>query len=89
LEDNLEGVKAKLSEYESSLESMEKGEVEERLSDSTRKIALLRSNEAIMVRRYQAVEESESMLRKENLNLKEEIVQIQNGIVEKLGALQR
>jgi hypothetical protein len=29
------------------------------------------------------------MLRKENLNLKEEIVQIQNGIVEKLGALQR
>ena len=78
-----------MSEYESSLESMEKGEVEERLSDSTRKMALLRSNEAIMVRRYQAVEESESMLRKENLNLKEEIVQIQNGIVEKLGALQR
>ena len=53
LEDNLEGVKAKLSEYEASLESMERGDVEERLSDLTRKIALLRSNEAIMVRRCQ------------------------------------
>jgi hypothetical protein len=53
LEDNLEGVKAKLAEYEASLESMERGDVEERLSDLTRKIALLRSNEAIMVRRYQ------------------------------------
>ena len=89
MEDNLEGVKAKLSEYESSLESMEKGEMEERLSDSTRKIALLRSNEAIMVRRYQAVEESDGMVRKENSNLKEEIVDIENAIVQKLGTLQR
>jgi hypothetical protein len=53
LEDDLEGAKAKLAEYEESLVAMEKGEVEERLGDATRKVAILRSNEAIMVRRYQ------------------------------------
>jgi hypothetical protein len=42
-----------LAEYEESLVAMEKGEVEERLGDATRKVAILRSNEAIMVRRYQ------------------------------------
>ena len=89
MEDNLEGVKAKLTEYESSLEAMEKGEAEERLSDLTRKIALLRSNEAIMVRRYQAVEESEGMLRSEASKLREEMVSVENGILEKLGTLQR
>ncbi len=89
MEDNLEGVKAKLAEYEASLEAMEKGEAEERLSDLTRKIALLRSNEAIMVRRYQAVEESEEMLRQDASRLREEIVAVENGIFEKLGDLQR
>ena len=59
------------------------------MSDLTRKIALLRSNEAIMVRRYQAVEESEGMLRGEASKLREEIVSVENGILEKLGALQR
>ena len=42
-----------------------------------------------MVRRYQAVEESEGMLRRETEKLKEEMVVVENGIVEKLGALQR
>jgi len=35
------------------------------------------------------VEEGEKMLRQETEHLKEEMVAIENGIVEKLGALQR
>ena len=89
MEDNLEGAKAKLAEYEESLESMERSETDERLGDATRKLAILRSNEAIMVRRYQALEESESLLRNETSRLKEEIVTIENSIMIKLGDLQR
>ena len=79
----------KVAEYEDTLDSIERGEAEERLSDATRKIAILRANEAVMIRRYQAVEESERMYRLEANRLKEEIVSVENGIVEKLGHLQR
>ena len=81
--------KVKVAEYEDTLDSIERGEAEERLSDATRKIAILRANEAVMIRRYQAVEESERMYRLEANRLKEEIVSVENGIVEKLGHLQR
>ena len=83
------GAKVKVAEYEDTLDSIERGEAEERLSDATRKIAILRANEAVMIRRYQAVEESERMFRAESARLKEEVVTLENGIVEKLGHLQR
>ena len=59
------------------------------LADTTRKIAALRSNEALMVRRYKAVEDGERIARKECTKLREEIVQIENAVIEKIGALQR
>ena len=34
-----------------------------KLADSTRKIAILKSNETMMIRRYRAVEENEAGLR--------------------------
>jgi hypothetical protein len=68
---------------------MERGDLEDRLADATRKMAILRSNEAIMVRRYHVLEDSESMLRKETGKLKEDLVLLENGVLEKMGSLQR
>ena len=59
------------------------------MSDCARSIALLRSNEAIMVRRYKAVSESEADLRRHCQKLKEDMVSAENGMIEKMGTLQR
>ena len=64
-------------------------DVEQCLADTTRKIAALRSNEALMVRRYKAVEESEMIARKECVKTREEVVKIENAVMEKIGELQR
>ena len=60
-----------------------------RLADYARSIALLKSNEAIMVRRYKAVSESEAELRRDCQKLKEDMVSAENGMIEKMGTLQR
>ncbi len=39
--------------------------------------------------RYQAIEESESALRKETIRLKEDIVAMENGMIVKIGDLKR
>ena len=70
------------------LENTDK-DIEQCLADTTRKIAALRSNEALMVRRYKAVEESEAMARKECAKTREEVVKIENAVMEKIGELQR
>ena len=70
------------------LENTDK-DIEQCLADTTRKIAALRSNEALMVRRYKAVEESEVMARKECAKTREEVVKIENAVMEKIGELQR
>ncbi len=60
-----------------------------KLSESCRQVALLRSNEFILLRRYRAVEESEARLRKDCKRLGEEVVAAENAIIEKMGLLQR
>ena len=53
------------------------------MADSTRKIAILKSNETMMVRRYRAVEESEKELRTDCAKLKRDMANIENqGTVE-------
>ena len=42
-----------------------------------------------MVRRYKAVEDSEMNSRKECIKLREEVVNIENAVTEKIGELQR
>ena len=63
--------------------------LEKRVADTTRKIAALRSNEALMVRRYKAIEDSEMSARRECAKLREEVVRVENAVVEKIGVLQR
>ena len=60
-----------------------------RLADCTRSIALLKSNEAIMVRRFKAVSDSEADLKKHCQKLKDDMVSAENGMIEKMGVLQR
>ena len=64
-------------------------DLEQCLADTTRRIAALRSNEALMVRRYKAMEDSEMNSRKECVKLREEVVKIENAVMEKIGELQR
>ena len=52
-------------------------------------ILVFRSNEALLIRKYKAIEGSEKILRKENNNLKEDVVKIENKFTEKIGSLQR
>ena len=53
------------SEYEEHLEVLEGGEdrMKNKISDTARKIALLKSNEAVLTRRYKAIEAQEKLLR--------------------------
>ena len=64
-------------------------DLEQLFADTTRKIAALRSNEALMVRRYKAVEDSEMRAKRECVKLREEIVNVENAVIEKIGELQR
>lgn len=89
LEENIEAMTAKIQEYESHIQAYNNGEMESKFADTTRKMVILRSNEALLIRRYKAVEDSEKQLRKENGSLKEDFVKFENKFIEKFGALQR
>ena len=60
-----------------------------KLSDATRKMAILKSNETMMVRRYKAIEDSEVALRQECAKLKADAVEMEKAVMEKVGVLQR
>ena len=88
---------AKVIEYEAILANMDKsGDRDEdqaraaaKLADVARKIALLKSNEAVLTRRYKAVETQEKLLKAENLWLKEELTQLENQSIKSIGELNR
>lgn len=61
----------------------------QKMADTSRKIAILKSNEAIMIRRYKLVEESEKAQRKNCDRLRQEMVAQENAVIEKMGMLQR
>ena len=63
--------------------------MEQKFADTTRKMVILRSNEALLIRKYKAIEGSEKILRKENINMKEEVVKIENKFTETIGSLHR
>ena len=76
--------------YEEHLDdALKNGKTDEKFADATRKMVILRSNEALLIRKYKAIEGSEKILRKENVNLKEDVVKIENKFTEAIGSLQR
>ncbi|CAH1800117.1 unnamed protein product [Owenia fusiformis] len=64
-------------------------EVRRRLADMTRKITVLRVNEKALTRRYNSLQEVEGHSRKEITRLKNEAVQMEAAVTERLGYLQR
>ena len=52
-------------------------------------MAILKSNETMMVRRYKAIEDSEVALRQECAKLKADAVEMEKAVMEKVGVLQR
>jgi hypothetical protein len=64
-------------------------EMAQKLSDSGLRLAVLRANEAILVRKYALLEESDRVHRKDLASLKEEIVHLENAAMQKIGALKR
>jgi centrosomal protein CEP290 len=63
--------------------------VRNKLAETARKIGLLKSNEAILTRKYTTLEAKERLLREENLQLRTELLQLENQTLQSIGTLQR
>ncbi|CAB4061296.1 unnamed protein product [Lepeophtheirus salmonis] len=81
--DEMKKLLIKVEEYEKDLDN------DQVRSETLKKIVILRSNEAMMVRRYRAMEDSEKLLREEVKKLKDDSFKMEIEIVRKLGSLQR
>ncbi|XP_047658167.1 centrosomal protein of 290 kDa isoform X2 [Tachysurus fulvidraco] len=81
----------KIQEYNLWLETLERDPVEIRrqVSEAARKTTLLRVNERSLTRRYTTLMEQEQHLRKENNKLKDDSVQMETAVTERIGYLQR
>ncbi|XP_071477104.1 centrosomal protein of 290 kDa-like [Diadema antillarum] len=82
---------ARQQEFNRLLESLEVDgdEQQRRLAEATRKVTVLRVNERTLTRRFTACQEAESTLRKEVNKLRNEMVQMESAITERMGYLQR
>ncbi|TRY62027.1 hypothetical protein TCAL_01502 [Tigriopus californicus] len=91
LEESLESAKVRTEEYDRQLQVIKLGGPDSvsKMADTARSVILLKSNEAIMIRRYKAMEESEDIHRKECTRLREDMVKAENAIIERVGLLQR
>ena len=91
LKQKLAGSSAKNIEYEKHLEAINSDDDTQRtrLIGSTRTIAVLKSNEAILARKYKVVEDQNKSFEKEQNQLKSEIVQLECHAAKTIGELQR
>ena len=86
MEEVSESYRIKYEEIESHLKSLDD---EKKIAETARRIAILKSNEAILIRRFNAVVDNEEILKRENLKLKNEIMSMESEIKSKLGFLSR
>ncbi|XP_030844428.1 centrosomal protein of 290 kDa isoform X5 [Strongylocentrotus purpuratus] len=91
LTDAADGHEARHQEFNRLLESLEVNgdEQQRRLGEATRKVTVLRVNEKALTRRFTACQEGEATLRKEVNKLRNEMVQMESAITERMGYLQR
>ncbi|VDP84857.1 unnamed protein product [Echinostoma caproni] len=80
---------ARLTETFNQMESGEttdaKDEIKRKMGELVRELTVLRVNEATLVRRFRAAEEREEMFRKENINLKSDLIQLESAVTARLG----
>ena len=81
----------RLLEYDRLLENlaMDPEMLKTRLGELTRKITVLRVNEKSLARRYTAMQEVESSMRRENEKLKRDILDMEGSVMSRLGYLER
>ena len=91
IEEVNDGNLAKVIEYETLLKSLDDGDdiIKKKLAESSRKMAVLRSNEAILARKYRSLEKQESLLRSDNMKVRDEITSQANKYVTVIGELKR
>ncbi|KAB5571625.1 hypothetical protein PHYPO_G00227210 [Pangasianodon hypophthalmus] len=81
----------KIQEYNLWLEALQQdpAEIKRQVAEAARKTTLLRVNERSLTRRYTTLMEQEQHLRKENNKLKDDSVQMEAAVTERIGYLQR
>ncbi|XP_077999910.1 centrosomal protein of 290 kDa-like [Glandiceps talaboti] len=91
LEDQRAEDSVRVQEYNRLQETLQMSgdEQQKRIADANRKMTVLRVNEKALTRRFTMSQEVENTLRKENNRLRNEIVQMEAAVTERLGYLQR
>lgn len=91
LQTTVEVDSVKLQEYDRLLDTLEHDEVEirKRLAENSRQMYLIRSNEKRLDRKCTALEELESNLMKDNKKIKVELIEMEIGVQQRLGYLER
>ncbi|XP_015208274.2 centrosomal protein of 290 kDa isoform X1 [Lepisosteus oculatus] len=91
LEEQKELDAVKIKEYNHWLEvlEMDPSDTKKQISEAARKITVLRVNEKSLTRRYTTLLEIEQHLRKENNRLKNEILEMNSAVADRIGYLQR
>ncbi|XP_062856826.1 centrosomal protein of 290 kDa [Trichomycterus rosablanca] len=81
----------KIQEYNHWLEALqqEPAEIRRQVAEAARKMTVLKVNEKSLTRRYTTLMEQEQHLRKENNKLKDDFVQMEATVTERIGYLQR
>ncbi|KAM9471253.1 centrosomal protein of 290 kDa isoform 2-T3 [Clarias gariepinus] len=81
----------KIQEYNFWLEALQQdpAEIRRQVAEASRKMTLLRVNERSLTRRFTTLMEQEQHLRKENNKLKDDSVQMEAAVTERIGYLQR
>lgn len=90
-EDSKDQDRIKIEEYNHLLETlqMDPDEIKKKISGITSKVTVLRVNENALTRRYTTLLEMEQHLRKENNKLKNEVIEMEVAVSERIGYLQR
>ncbi|XP_074654662.1 centrosomal protein of 290 kDa-like [Tubulanus polymorphus] len=91
MEGKAEEDKVRIQEFDRLLDTLEQDEVEvrRRVSEMTRKTTVLRVNEKALTRRYNAIIEMETAMRRENNRLKNDMIQMEKAVTERIGYLTR
>ncbi|XP_046705257.1 centrosomal protein of 290 kDa isoform X3 [Silurus meridionalis] len=91
MEEQKEQDAVKIQEYNLWLEALQQdpSEIRRQVAEAARKTTLLRVNERSLTRRYTTLMEQEQHLRKENNKLKDDSVQMEAAVTERIGYLQR
>uniref|UniRef100_A0A671UQB0 Centrosomal protein 290 n=1 Tax=Sparus aurata TaxID=8175 RepID=A0A671UQB0_SPAAU len=81
----------KIEEFKELLDTLQKDpdEIKRQLSEAWRKLTVLKVNEKKLTRRYMTLLEQEQHLHKENSKLREESINMQASVTQRMGYLQR